>query len=127
MVDFGSDVGCYPDLDPSFATVTALSVLGQDLARRLETPRGGLFYDSQYGTDVREMVNDSITLTNSQKRQTEIASEVLKDERVRRVTVTINYSPDASVLIKLMVETAAGPFTFILNVTAITVSLLKVG
>jgi len=126
--DLGTDIGCYPDLDASFATVTAFILLGQDLARRLETARGGLFYDSQYGLDLREMVNDTATLANARKRQTQIKGEVEKDERVQRATVTVTYLLNSSsATVKLVVETAAGPFTYILNVTALTVSLLKIG
>jgi hypothetical protein len=55
--DFGTDISCYPDLDGSFGLVSGFTLIAQDLARRLETPRGGLFYDSNYGTDVRGWVN----------------------------------------------------------------------
>jgi hypothetical protein len=54
--DYGTDISCYPDIDASFGVVSGFTLI-EDLARRLETPRGGLFYDSNYGTDVRGWVN----------------------------------------------------------------------
>jgi phage baseplate assembly protein W len=121
----GVDISCYPDLDAGFSLVSGRTALGQALARRLETPRGGLFYDPDYGTDVREMVNDAATSAFAQQRQQQIEAEALKDERVGTATATVTYSPPTSTAtIKLDVDTAAGPYTFILAVTGVSIALL---
>lgn len=121
----GVDISCYPDLDAGFSLVSGRTALGQALARRLETPRGGLFYDRDYGTDVREMVNDAATSAFAQQRQQQIEAEALKEERVGTATATVTYSPATSTAtVKLAVDTAAGPYTFILAVTQISIALL---
>jgi phage baseplate assembly protein W len=121
----GVDISCYPDLDAGFALVSGYTALGQALARRLETPRGGLFYDPDYGTDVREMVNDAATSAFAQQRQQQIEAEALKDERVGTATATVTYSPATSTAaVKLTVDTAVGPFTFVLAVTQISIAVL---
>lgn len=121
----GVDISCYPDLDAGFSLVSGRTALGQALARRLETPRGGLFYDRDYGTDVREMVNDAATSAFAQQRQQQIEAEALKEERVGTATATVTYSPATSTAaIKLAVDTAAGPFTFVLAVTSVSIAVL---
>jgi len=121
----GVDISCYPDLDAGFSLVSGYTALGQSLARRLETPRGGLFYDPDYGTDMREMVNDAATSAFAQQRQQQIEAEALKDERVGTATATVTYSPATSTAtVKLTVDTAAGPYTFVMAVTAVTIALL---
>jgi phage baseplate assembly protein W len=121
----GVDISCYPDLDAGFSLVSGRTALGQALARRLETPRGGLFYDSDYGTDIREMVNDVATSAGAQQRQQQIEAECLKDERVGTATATVTYSPATSTAaVKLDVDTAAGPFTFVLAVTQVSIAVL---
>ena len=126
--DFGTDISLYPDLDASFSTVTGFTLIGQDLARRLETPLGGLFYDSNYGYDVREMVNDASTQANVLKRQSGIERECKKDERILNARATVTFSPATqTAAVKILIDTALGPFTMILAVTQLTVALLKVG
>lgn len=121
----GVDISCYPDLDAGFSLVSGYTALGQALARRLETPRGGLFYDPDYGTDVREMVNDVTTSASAQQRQQQIEAEALKEERVGTAAATVTYSPATSTAtIKLAVDTAAGPYTFILAVTSVSIAVL---
>jgi phage baseplate assembly protein W len=124
--DFGSDVSAIPDLDPAFTLRTGARVLGEALARRLMTPSGSLFYDPDYGLDLRAFLNESFTPRTAAKLQTLIAAEVQKDPRVASVAVVVTFNPAARTMrVQLSVEADAGPFQFVLGVDAVTVALLQ--
>ena len=123
--DYGVDVDCVTDIDKGFALVTGFKAVAQALARRLQTPRGGLFYDLDYGTDVRDLVEEGLTAREIAEWQAAIAQECEKDERVEHADATIALDAAASTAtIKVRVETSAGPFQFVLAVSALTVALL---
>jgi len=124
-VDFGSDIGFLNDLDPNFGLVSGTTNLGQALAHRLETPRGGLFYDPNYGTDIRSYLNEAIGPKTLPQLASDVQAECLKDERVLSCTCGVQFiSASKSLKLSINVATAAGPFTFILAVTSVTVTLL---
>jgi hypothetical protein len=89
MTDYGLDVSTYPDgLDVSFAwQASSVGMLGQALARRLETPAGGLPYDPEYGFDVRALLGDGFNARNIPAISALVAAELAKDERVADVEV----------------------------------------
>jgi len=125
--DFGTDISSVPDLDDRFALVSGAAALGQALARRLETPRGGLWYAPNYGTDIRGRLNDTLTQAELAALPGEIEAECEKDERVRRASAQVQFVPQTSTLtVAISVETALGPFRLVLAATALTVELLQV-
>lgn len=127
QVDSGVDIDCIIDVGRSLALARGLRNLGNALARRLVTPRGGLFYDPNYGLDVRGFVNAAFTPQQLSQVQADIAAEVSKDERVEdpQVTVVSNLQT-ASMAITIVCELAEGPFQFLVAVSALTVELLNV-
>ena len=60
-VDFGFDVDATFGLNPFLPLVSGLANLGQELLHRLSTPRGSLPYDADYGYDLRELLNETMT------------------------------------------------------------------
>lgn len=123
--DYGTDISFYPDLDPSGALVSGNVALSQAIARRLTTPRGGLFYDSNYGTDVRAFVNEVVNVESLARMRSAIERECLQDERCQSCTATLVFNAQGQALtIHVAGETADGPFRFVLAVTALTVDLL---
>src|SRR5574337_487746 len=82
MTDFGQDVSTFPDLDPSFSALTGPRVVAEAIARRLSTPRGSLPFYPDYGIDVRDWVNESITRDRLAQFRRALEAEVVKDERV---------------------------------------------
>lgn len=125
--DFGTDISCYPDLDPLGTLVSGNTALAQAIARRLTTPRGGLFYDTNYGTDLRLYLNEGMTNETQSRIKAAIESECRKDERVSSASaeVTFNFATQ-TLSVSISLVTASGPFTLTLDVTQLTVSLLTV-
>lgn len=89
MTDYGLDVSTHPNgLDVSFAwQASSVAMLGQALARRLETPSGGLPYDPEYGYDVRALLGDGLNARSLPAVSALVAAELAKDERVADVEV----------------------------------------
>lgn len=125
MADFGTDMSALPDL--SFSLKRGLGNLAEAIARRLITPRGGLFYDPSYGLDLRQYLGEALTDEVRYEIETLTAAECEKDERVLSATATlIDGPPQArSLRVALELETADGPFRLILRVDAVNVEVLR--
>jgi phage baseplate assembly protein W len=126
-IDLGTDVSCFPDLDPLGTLVSGKTALAQAIARRLTTPRGGLFYDTNYGTDLRLYLNEGMTSEAQSRIKAAIESECRKDERVASATADVTFNAAAqSLAVSISLSIASGPFTLTLAVTQLTVALLTV-
>ena len=126
MADFGTDLSCYPGLDPLGTLVSGNTAVLQALARRLTTPRGGLFYDPNYGTDVRGFLNEAMTNESIARWKTAIERECRQDPRVTSIVVDMNPNVPANTLtIHITGTTADGPFAAVFGVTSLTLDLLK--
>lgn len=125
---YGTDIDCVLDIGPTLALAGHARNIGNALARRLSTPRGSLIYDSDYGYDVRLLLNAATTSSGVTVVQSNISRECVKDERIANCDATYNYNAQLSSLtIGLQITLADGTiFTLILGVNAATVTLLKV-
>jgi hypothetical protein len=125
----GGDLDVVTDLPgPYFRVASGLRNIGNALARRLTTERGGLFYAPNYGLDVRQYLNAGMTPQQLSQVQGDIAAEVGKDARIDNPTVTVVQNlPAARMDITIACELAEGPFEFVLGVTSLTVELLTAG
>jgi hypothetical protein len=124
--DYGTDVACVDDLDPMFEEITGRRVLIQALLCRFQTPRGGLFYDANYGLDLRSYLGEGFTTADLKLVQTEIAAECLKDERVAAATaVVVMDASQGTMSVTVQIRDATGPFTMVLTVDHVTVTLLE--
>jgi phage baseplate assembly protein W len=125
MSDLGSDFSCFPDMSPTRKVVSGERCLAEHLASRLETPRGGLFYDPNYGTDLRAYVNRS-GVTKYQVTS-DIQTESLKDERVAKVVpdVTITNTTITARISVVPEDSTLKPFDFTINVSQLTVELVN--
>lgn len=125
-VGFGQDIDHLLGVDPNLGLLGGSSNLGQALLHRLQTPRGGLFYDLNYGTDLRLYVNDAMTSAKASRVAADAQAECAKDERVVSCTATATFNQAAgSLTLRLNCSTASGPFTFIVSVTSVSVKLLE--
>lgn len=121
----GIDVSTYVDgdLDPTFALITGPRVVAEAIARRLQTPRGGLPRDPSYGTDLRAWVNASLSPARLAALRAAIAGEASADPRVEDVDVEFIQS-GSSLRISITGTCAAGPFDLVLDAADLTVEQL---
>lgn len=124
---YGQDIDFMNGLNPLLPLLGGLANLGQALAHRLSTPRGGLFYDPGYGTDIRAYLNEAMTAAKAAQLQADIANECLKDERVQSVSATAVFEPSEEELeVTINVIAAPGPFVLQLSVSDVTVAVLAI-
>lgn len=129
---FGGDFAGVDDLDPNFTylqnTTTTPNqenlALAQAIARRLQTPRGALFYDSNYGYDLRDLIGGSTTTSQAIAG---IEDECRKDERIDDAQASINVIGDSWQILITCQSHLSGPFSFTLQASKLTVSLLTTG
>lgn len=104
---YGTDISCESDLDPLMTEIdggTTLA-LAQAIVRRLDTPRGSLPDDGNYGIDVRGFLNRGTSAADVRQMAGEIRNEVLKDDRVDTLTVTVRpNSVGSEITIELAVQ-----------------------
>jgi phage baseplate assembly protein W len=126
--ELGTDLAGSIGLDAAFTLVGGHRALAEACIRRLTTPRGGLFYAPNYGTDVREMLAARFDAARLSGWKARIEAELRKDDRV--LAAAVDLTPNAqteSVAIRIRVTTAEGPFSFTLAASALSVELLTVG
>ena len=125
--DYGNDIGFSLDLDPLFLLASGPVIVAQALARRFETPRGSLFYDPEYGMDLREFLNESLADSDLLVIQTAVAAEARRDERVNSCSATVTLDRLSQTLtVKLALVLSTGPFTLVMTVDSASVKLAEV-
>lgn len=123
--DFGTDISALPQLN--FSLKTAYANLAEAIGRRLITPRGGLFYDPDYGFDLRRYLNETWTESTELEVETLLVAELRKDPRIFDAVATIDASnilATRRLSITIEAETDFGPFSLVLDVSAVTVEVL---
>ncbi len=125
MTDYGTDVSCITDIDPTFNKVSGRILLGQSLVRRLTTYRGALIDDGDYGTDVTEWINESVGPRDVRRLQMLIDAELTKDERIVSATSELSFVNGVLSLSVQLVD-GEGPFTLTSDISAIGVESLSV-
>jgi phage baseplate assembly protein W len=113
------------DVDPNWAEVTGRLGLAQALARRLVTTHGSLIDDPDYGIDVREWINDDVSIADVQRLARTVEAEMLKDERVQRSQAVAVFVGDKLTL-TIKIWDAAGPFKLVLQVSDVGIEKLQV-
>lgn len=125
-MSLGIGVACTTSVGPRFTLAVEAQCLGQSLVRRLSTPRGYLSWAPNDGIDVREFLNKGDTQQNRFAAIAAIKDECEKDERVQAASVAVSFNFATSTLtITIDVETADGPFTFVIAADKVTVELLE--
>lgn len=122
----GTDISCIDDFDAGMSLVSGTVMLGQALLRRLTTPAGGLWYDAEYGYDVRELVESSHDRASLARAEARIVAQCRLDERVDAVRARLALVQD-SLRLELDVECAEGPFRLVCDVTTAAVRLQSQG
>jgi hypothetical protein len=129
--DFGTDVSTYPDLDLSFAPISGQRVLAEAVMRRLETDRGTLVYDTDYGIGIRSWINESIGPSRIEELASLVTGECLSDERILSAEVAVSWvAATSSLRLTISLTPADGiapPFQLLVAVSALSIDLLSLG
>ncbi len=126
--NYGTDTAATTDTSPVWGIASGTTNLAYSLVRRLSTPRGGLFYDLNYGTDLRAYVNRRISGAAVNNLPADISAECAKDDRVQATTETVAFTSQTRALtVAIEVQPIVGQaFTLILAATSVNVTLLSV-
>lgn len=124
-MDLGTDLSALPDL--SFSLKSGRANLVEALARRLMTPRGGLFYDLNYGFDLRAYLQEDINPQTVFELESLVAVELQKDQRVLAAEVTVSQPEHNALRLDALIQLADGPFRLILRATDVSVEVLYAG
>jgi hypothetical protein len=127
--DYGFDTACVSDVGLVDVVLTSPRlVIGQRVARRLQTPRGGLAAidpaAADFGWDVRQYTLGRLSPAGLAQAQQQIGAECTKDEEVESAVVTLTFVSGGALTVIIQLASAAGPFTLTLNVTALTVEVV---
>jgi phage baseplate assembly protein W len=128
-VDYGTDVNAYSDLPLRWALTNGTRNVINAIVRRLTTTRGALAVigeDPDYGLDIRNLLGESFTPATIAKWRADIAQECEKDERVQHTDVTITQIVGGAIItISVTLADGSVPFSFVLSLTNLTVTLLE--
>ena len=123
--DFGSDIPVFDDLDETLTLQSGRRVLIDALGRRLLTDKGSLPFHEDYGIDVRNFLNTSITTDSLFTIKDIVERELEDDERVLSASTVVTYdTPTEALSFDVTIQTEEGPFAFTLVVTALTTQLI---
>lgn len=124
MANFGSCWSCVSDVVMPSTMATGFRVVGEAIARRWQTPRGGLIDDPNYGTDLTDSVGDDLDKASLSRLAHSAGAEAEKDERVLSCDVTITLLGEL-LMVAGRVVTGLGPFQLVVSVDRVTVTLLQ--
>lgn len=143
-IDYGSDLSCtwaaetldFPDgttrtqqawdaTGDDFPEISGRSLLIEALLRRLVTPRGGLLGSPDYGTDVRDWVNDDNSVAGLARLGAAISAEIAKDERVRSATAVATFA-DSMLTAAITIVDGDGRFKLVISIGEVNLKILGV-
>jgi hypothetical protein len=127
---YGVDLWCLTGVQPG-RLVSGKLLVAQALYRRLTTPRGTLRGDLSYGYDVVGLIGAIGTEDAATVLRFAVRAEVMKDDRVQDVDVTVTRAVvgpgEESLTISLSVLLTEETESFTLTLSASDVSLDVVG
>lgn len=124
--DYGTTFSALPGQPPDelFRPISGRRVLIESLARQLACPPGGLFWAPEKGVDLRSYLRGRIDAPRLAEIRQRVLATLREDERVVEVECTASFDAAASSLrLSITAESAEGPFTFVLGVSAARVEV----
>ena len=121
--DYGKDVR----IGKVVGTSSGLRNLIEALSRRLSIAKGSLFYDPEYGEDLRLYLNQEMTADVLDTIKVAIEQQLERDERVQEARCKITFNSQAfNLKINITITPFIGKtFTLILSVDKLSVQLLE--
>lgn len=112
------------DLDPMFTEVSGPLLVAQDLRAELTTREGTLFYDAEYGFDVRALVAARVTPDRRAELTARVEAVCLRDDRVAVVEISVTSPTRDSLVIAVDgVTSTQEPFRFVVDVGQVAARL----
>jgi len=122
-VNYGADFDCTNDLNPALTLISGRLLLAQALYHRLITPRGGLFYDPNYGLGIQSYLNAGLTAPQIARIGSLCDAEYLKDDRVI-ASQTIGVFAAGTLTLTSLVTDGVGPFPLVASIASVSTALL---
>ncbi len=126
-VDYGTDVRALTDVDDPEVLVSGETNLAYALARRLlqdDTALGEIGDDEECDTlDLRDYLGDSVDAADLRALEARCTSILASDPRVESVTVLVSFS-DGVLTVEVDVQGVDGPFSFVIKVDDVDVTVL---
>jgi hypothetical protein len=124
--DFGTAVSWVSDMNAEGRLVSGFRVVAEAVARRWMTPRGRLIGYPNYGFDLTAYVNADMNARDIASLRAGAAAEAEKDERIVSADVSAVLDSSGLLTVTGLLNTGQGPFTMVVEVSAVTVKLLQV-
>lgn len=121
--ELGSCIGGISTVDFALSKVTGRTALAHRIMRRLNTPRGGLFYAPDYGYDLTALIGSTESLSLVEQR---VEEQVLAEEEVSDARAAVSLST-GTLTVDIQAVSAEGPFTLVISASDLTVSALLDG
>lgn len=118
--EYGNDFAGATDLDAALRQSTGRQAVAECVARRLQTSRGALWYDANFGTNLTILVNGTVRTETIAHM---VQAEATKDERVEDASAAVTTTADGF-SVALTLFDADGPFDLTLNVSELRVELI---
>jgi len=118
---YGSDISCTTDVEVHWAEIsnTAL-IIAEHCVRRIDTPNG-LPDDDSWGISIADYCNRPTTLKEISELEGRVVSELIDDDRIDDLRVSIEVSSDFTTLtLRARVvpyDPLVGDFTLLLSVS----------
>lgn len=120
---YGIDLSCISDLDPAMVEVSGRIALAQACVRRLQTPRGGLLEDPNYGYDIIGEIDGDMTSGDLARVGAQVDAELQKDERVLTSTTAATLIAPGLLVLNITLQDQAGPFRLVLSASAVAANI----
>jgi hypothetical protein len=116
------------DLTPDMRLASGRDVLSQSLIRRQTTPRGTVLTSPNDCLDVRLLLSAGMTQAQLQALASSIRTELMKDQRVNGVQVTITVdTTTGKTTIAESIQSSFGPFTLTLALSTGSIAIITAG
>jgi hypothetical protein len=126
--DTGTDLAMLEDIGLRWPLVNGQANIAMAVVRRLSTSRGSLYYALSYGFSLLDNLEGSLSTSDQSSLKGSIKAEVEKDPRIDSAQVQVQIDAANGILIvTIVLTTAAGPFQLVLQVSALSVTILNAG
>lgn len=126
QIHYGAGLYAMPGEPPDelFAPVRGRKLFIDSIARSLSCPPGGLFWAPSRGIDLRSFLRTRIDAQQLTVIRQRTLATLLDDERIIDADCVVSFSESArSLRVALSIESAQGPFSFVLEVSSARVAV----